>query len=201
MEPINLLLLTVYLIIVAYVFNQAIKSLDSQVVIVIDNDHLKEQLEKQELNKILEFKFKLKSSYRLEAVTDVPITIKNISEDDTIRVDWDECSITDFAKVTGRVIRLTKGMTDIPQKQAESPILPGQMIDEKLSDDKALTGNLFKVPALKKATEKSDPFYLRLFFKLTNPSGRKTAHSLRCKFIPKKLRWSRAIVLALKERV
>lgn len=201
MEPINLLLLTVYLIIVAYVFNQAIKSLDSQVVIVIDNDHLKEQLEKQELNQILEFKFKLKGSYRLEAVTDVPITIKNISEDDTIRVDWDECSITDFAKVTGRVIRLTKGMTDIPQKQAESPILPGQMIDEKLSDDKALTGNLFKVTALKKATAKSDPFYLRLFFKLTNPGGRKTFHSLRCKFIPQKLRLSRAIVLALKERV
>lgn len=201
MEPINLLLLTVYLIIVAYVFNQAVKSLDSQVVIEVDNGHLKEQLDKQELNKILEFKFKLKGSYRLEALTELPITIKNISEDDSIRVDWDECAITDFSSITGRVIRLTKGMTDIPQKQAESLILPGQMIDEKLSDDKALTGNLFKVPAIKKAIPKSTPFYLRLFFKLTNPNGRKTFHSLRCKFIPKKLYLSRAIVLALKARV
>lgn len=201
MEPINLLLLTVYLIIVAYVFNQAVKSLDSQVVVVIDNDDLKEQLETKELNKILEFKFKLKGSYKLDALTDLPITIKNISEDDTVRVNWDECSITDFSKITGRVIRLAKGITDIPQQQAESIILPGQMIDEKLSDDKDITGNLFKVTALKKAITKTNPFYLRVFFKLTNTSGRKSFHSLRCKFIPKKLRLTRAIVLALKERV
>jgi hypothetical protein len=201
MEPINLLLLTVHLIIVAYVFNQANKSLDNQVVIVIDTNDLKEQLEKQELNKIIEFKFKLKDSYRLEALTEIPLTMKNISEDDTIRVDWEECSITDFSKATGRVIKLTKGMTDIPQKQAESIIRPGEMIDEKLSDDKALTGNLFKVDALKKAIGKSTPFYLRVFFKLTNTSGRKTFHSLRCKFIPKRLYWPKAIILAFQARV
>jgi hypothetical protein len=129
------------------------------------------------------------------------MSLKNKSDDDIIRIDWNESAIVDFEKVTGRVIRLTPGMTDIPQEQKMGPILPGQSIKAELSDDNALTGPLFKADKLKKATAKSDPFYLRLAFTISTAAGTKRSCAIRCRFIPKKLRWPKALTIAFKQRV
>ncbi len=200
MDSRNLLIFTVYIIVVVYIFYQAYKSLGNQVVIAPNSEYLNRQLEEQDLKNIIDIKFKFRPRYRLDELTKLLISIKNISQEETIRVDWDESSITDFDKVTGRVIRLTPGMTDIPQSQAVSIIVPGRIIEEELSDDKAILGPLFKADKLKKATTKSDPFYLRLFFTVSNPVGAKRAYTLRCQFIPKKLHWTKALTLELKPK-
>lgn len=200
MDSRNLLIFTVYLIVVIYVFYQAYKSLGNQVVISSDSDYLNRQLEEQNLKEIVDIKFKFKPRYRLDELTKLMISIKNISQEETIRVDWDESSITDFDKVTGRVIRLAPGMTDVPQNQAISIIVPGRMIEEELSDDKSIIGSLFKAEKLKGATAKSSPFYLRLFFTVSNLANPKRSCTLRCQFIPKKLHWAKALTLELKPK-
>jgi hypothetical protein len=200
MESADLLIFTVYIIVVTYVFYQAYSDLGNQAVIVPDSEDLSNQIQEQEIQDLIDIKFKFKGSYRLNELTKLQITIQNKSKDDTIRVDWDECSITDFDNVTGRVVRIAPGLTDVPQNQATVIIVPGRKIEEELSDDKAIAAPLFKPEKLKKALDSSKPFFLRLFFKVTNLTGDKRFYTLRCKFIPKKLRWSRALTLALKPK-
>ena len=200
MESADLLIFTVYVIVVTYVFYQAYSDLGNQAVIVSDSEDLSNQIQDQEIQDLIDIKFKFKDSYRLNELTKLQITIQNKSKDDTIRVDWDECSITDFDNVTGRVVRIAPGLTDVPQNQATVIIVPGRKIEEELSDDKAIAAPLFKPEKLKKALDSSKPFFLRLFFKVTNLTGDKRFYTLRCKFIPKKLRWSRALTLALKPK-
>jgi hypothetical protein len=200
MDSRNLLIFTVYLIIVSYVLYQAYKALGNQVVIDTDYSSLNQQLEEQEIKGLIDIKFKFKDSYKLDELSKLMLIIKNISQESTIRVDWDESSITDFDKVTGRVIRLASGMTNIPQSQAISIIVPGRIIQEELSDDKSLISPLFKPEKLKKASVKNDPFYLRLFLTISNPTGAKRSYTLRCKFIPKPLHWAKALSIELKPK-
>ena len=200
MDSRNLLIFTVYFIVVVYVLYQAYKSLDNQVVIQFDSEDLNRQLDDQGLKGVIQIKFKFKDSYKLDELTKLPISIKNISNEETIRVDWDQSSIRNFDNVIDRVVRLTPGLAEIPQKQVESIIVPGREIKEELSDDKSITGSLFKPMKLKKATAKSDPFFLRLFFTISDLTGSKRPHTLLCRFIPKKLRWTKALTIALKPK-
>lgn len=197
MDSRNLLILTVYFIVVTYVFYQAYKSLGSQVVIDFDATDLNNQLQKYNLDNILDVKFKFKSSYRLEDIKLLLIIIRNKSEDSTIRVDWDQSSITDFDNVTERVIRMTPGMTNIPQAQAVSIIVPNQIIEEELSNDKAIAGSLFKPEKLRRATEASKPFYLRLLLTISSIATDKQSYTLSCQLFPRKLRWTKALSIAL----
>jgi hypothetical protein len=200
MDSRNLLIFTVYLIIVSYVLYQAYKALGNQVVIDTDYSSLNQQLEEQEIKKLIDIKFKFQDRYKLDELTKLMISIKNTSEEDTIRVDWDESSITDFDKVTGRVIRLATGMTNIPQSQAVSIIVPGRIIQEELSDDKSILSPLFKPAKIKEASVKNNPFYLRLFLTISSPTGAKRSYTLRCKFIPKPLHFAKALSLELKPK-
>jgi len=199
----NLLILTVYLIIVTYVFYQAYKSLGNQVVIELDYGDLNQQLDEKGLRDIVGIKFKFRDSYRLDELTKLPIVINNKSQDHTIMVDWNVSSIIDFDNVTGRVIRLTPGLTALPQNQAVSILAPEQSIDEELTDDKDIAAPLFKPGKLKKATDTAAPFYLRLFLTISNIAGAvgdKHSQILSCRLVPKKLRWTRAFTIALKPK-
>ncbi|HEY9601151.1 MAG TPA: hypothetical protein V6C85_06040 [Allocoleopsis sp.] len=203
MDSRNLLILTVYLIIVTYVFYQAYKSLGGQVVIELDSSDLNQQLKEKELDDIVTIKFKFRDSYRLGELTKLPIVIKNKSQEHSISVDWNVSSIIDFDNVTGRVIRLTPGLTALPQNQAVSILAPDQSIDEELSDDKDIAAPLFKPAKLKKATDSGTPFYLRLFLTISNMVGTEVdKHSkiLSCRLVPKKLTWTRALVIAMKPK-
>lgn len=205
----DFLLFTVYVIIVFYVFYQARLSLRNEVRIEPDLADLNNQLAEQNLQDLVKFNFKFKDKYRYSQLAKLPVSIKNISKnEETIRIDWDQSSITDFDNITGRVIKITSGMTDIPQSQALSTIVPNQMIDEELSDDKGLAGSLFKPEKFKKAVDRSASFYLRLFLMVTDPDtlpnkgagyfGR--SYPLSCRFVPKKLTWARALTIALKPK-
>lgn len=194
-----LLVFTVYLIVVTYVLYQAYKSLDNQVVIQLDSTDLNRQLSEQELSDVAEIKFRLRDSYRLDEITKLPLILKNISLETTILIDWDQSSITDFDNSVARVIRLTPGMTEIPQKQVASIIVPGQVLEAELSDDKTIAGSLFKPGKLKKAAATATPFRLRLFLTISH-LGIEHFHTLSCQFIPKKLGWTKALVIALKPK-
>lgn len=200
MSSTDFLIVTVYCIIVSYVFYLANRSLGDQVRIEPDYKSLNRELERQELNGLLDIKFKLRPKYGFPDLTRLPISIKNTSPDATIRVEWDECAITDFDNVTERVIKLVSGMTDLPQKQAVSIIVPGRNLEEELSHEKAITKPLFKEVKLRKALEKPKPFSLRLRLKVTNPTSDERLYTVRCDFLPRKLGWAKAYSLALKPR-
>jgi uncharacterized protein YpmB len=76
MESVNLLIFTVYIIVVTYVFYQAYKSLENQVTITLDKDALDRQLEEQELKNSVEIKFKLKSRYSLDGLKTLPSVLR-----------------------------------------------------------------------------------------------------------------------------
>ena len=201
MDNRNLLVFTVYLIIVTYVFYKAYQSLETQITIDLDTASLNEELVANDLKDIVDIDFKkLKPSYQLDEVKNLKIGIKNKSPEEsaiTLRVNWDESSITNYEGNVSRLIRVTKGLSEVPQKQVPSIIVANQKVEEDLSDDKDLGGNLFKVQKLKKAAQKADPFILRLSFKVSQPGAADRTRFINCKLIPKKLRWTKALVIAL----
>lgn len=200
MDSRNLLVFTVYCIVVVYVFYQAYKSLGNQVVIEFDSRDLNRQLDEQELRDVVDIKFKFKDSYKLDELTKLWIFMKNISQETTIRVDWDESSIADFDNSTERVIRVTPGTAEIPQKQVITPLLPGQSLDSELTGEKAFPKSLFKASKLKNAADRGKPFRLRLVLTTSHLGNDKDFHSLSCQFIPRKLRWTKALTIALKPK-
>lgn len=200
MDGRNLLILTVYFIIVTYVFYQAYKSLGNQMTVSLDSDSLNRQLEEQELEDIIEISFRFSQSYRFDELKTLEMTIKNKSMEDTIYVDWDQSYLTDFDKVTGRVIRVLSGMTDIPQTQVSSIIRPGQSLKEELSNED-IVSPLFSAKKIAKAAQSQAQFSLRLILKITNPlAGTNRSYTLRCPFIVRTLRWTKALTIALKPK-
>lgn len=198
MENLNLLIFTVYIIIVVYVFYKAYQSLESQVTIDPNYDVINKELELNGLKEVVEISFKkLRRSYQINQLKTLMIGIRNKSENSFIRVNWDESSITDFDGITGRLIRVTRGLTEIPQKQVVSVAVPGQKLEEEISDDKDIAGLLFKPAKLRKATLKGNPFYLGLSLKIAELGGVERSYFLRCEMMPRKLRWTKALAIAL----
>jgi hypothetical protein len=191
MESRNLLIITVYIIIVTYVFYKAYQSLETQVSIELDTESLNQQLEMYDLKGLIDINFnKMKRKYQFDELQTLVLTIKNKLPDHTqatIRIVWDESSIIDFEDSPRRTIReaLTKGLTEVPEKQNPTPLTPNQKIDENLTDEQHLGKPLFKIDQFKKAAKKGQPFYLRLTL------------SVRCSLIPRKLSWTKALSIAL----
>lgn len=196
----DLLVFTVYMIVTTYVLYQAYRSLENKVVIAPDLDYINQQLEEKEIKDLIAISFKFAGSYAFQDLTKIPIVIQNKSKDDSIHVDWDECTLTDFDNISARIIRLAPGISDVPQKQAIEKIAPNRKITENLNDDKSGSGPLFKALKLKKAAAKATPFFLRLYFTKVNLVGAKTIYAIECRIFPKRLRLKRAITLAFKPR-
>ena len=100
MDGKNLLIFTVYLIVVVYVFYKAYSSLENQVTIELDAESLKQQLSLYNLNGLIDISFKkMFAKYEFDDLKTVVVTIKNKFEEDTkktIRINLDESSIIDF---------------------------------------------------------------------------------------------------------
>jgi hypothetical protein len=97
MESRNLLIITVYIIIVTYVFYKAYQSLETQVSIELDTESLNQQLEMYDLKGLIDINFnKMKRKYQFDELQTLVLTIKNKLPDHTqatIRIVWDESSI------------------------------------------------------------------------------------------------------------
>ncbi len=195
----NLLVLTVYLIIVALTFSKAVESLESQVVIEGNSNFLDEQLEEQELKELLEIKFKLPPSYQISDFKHLAFNLKNKSENSSIDIDWDRSSIRDFEGGGRRAIRVLDDDQEVPQKQVATILVPGESRDIKVSDEK-FNDPLFDSKKLNKMIDKSEGFRLVLSIKVFKPDGKATTDSLSLQFTPKKLLWTKALYLDLQPK-
>lgn len=195
MDSINLLILTVYFIVVAYVFYQSYKSLENQVTVIPNTLEVNRQLDQKDLGKVLDIKFKFRPSYKLYELTTIPIEVKNKSLEAKVEIDWKQSYISNFDKVAQRVVRVVPGITDNPSSQDPSVLFPGVSIKEEVSDED-VTSPIFKEDKLKKAAQTESEFALRLVLKVSAPHAGE--YSLRCPFIVREVRWTKALGQALR---
>ncbi|MGB7444262.1 MAG: hypothetical protein WA919_24610 [Coleofasciculaceae cyanobacterium] len=197
----NLLILTVYLICVTYVFNNAFQVLDSLVTVNADSESIDNQLEEQKIKDLIAIKFPFKNGYKLDNLNDlksITIIVNNKTLERKVEINWNESSLSDFGNSAGRVIRLTPGMDKVPQSQASSIMLPGQTIQEQLSNEN-ISSPLFKANKLREAALDEKQFHLQLIFNISDPAtGEKKTYRLRCPFVAKKLHWKKAFGLLWK---
>ena len=129
----DLLILVVYIICMAYIIARAISSLDNQTKFAADAKSFEALLEGKKLgDKNLKdlvgmgFKFDFRYKYQDQPKT-LLMTIENKSPDHYIYVDWDSSSITTYDPSSSRrVIRVTpdKRITDLDVPQVPSAIPP-----------------------------------------------------------------------------
>ncbi|MFP5272310.1 hypothetical protein [Coleofasciculus sp.] len=194
----NVLVLTIYFIVVALVFNRAFQSLDKLVNFETDSAYLNKELSANKLQDILNVKFSFAEKYELDELHRLCMSIENKSKDVFVEIDWKQCFISDFDKRIRRAIRVIPGKNEAAA-QSPSTILPGQTLKEEISDEK-IGSPLFDPKKLQAAADKTDYFYLRLFLKISEANVGGRSCNLRCQFIAKNLSWQKALALALQPK-
>ncbi|WP_341530637.1 hypothetical protein WKK05_15945 [Nostoc sp. UHCC 0302] len=128
----NLIVLTLYIIGVFYVFNRMIESIDDQIKFEFQKGIVDDQLKEQELEDKIGVSFKLKSSYSLDELKDLSISIENKSDNIAVYVDWDNTSLVDSK--SRRVIRKSPDLTrDLAVPQSPSLIVPKKTLTEAVT--------------------------------------------------------------------
>jgi len=203
MSNLDVLILTAYLICVAYVFFQAIDSLKGKIVVELDDESVGEQLANQDLADKIEIGFKFDDNYPIEELQTLVIAVKNKSSQEVLYVDWDRSSLTDIDQRSRRVVRLLSNMKmGLQPSQVPSVITPKKSLKEKLTAEdilKPTDSNVVKPDApllnageFKKNPNKKYRFTLTLSFWLANPGTKmdnRLPYVLACEFIVRKLSW------------
>ncbi|MEH2258499.1 hypothetical protein [Nostoc sp.] len=131
----NLVVLTIYIIGVSYVFNRMIESIDDQVKFEFKKGIVEEQLKEHNLDDKIGISFKLKSSYPIDDLKDLGISIENKSDNVAVYVDWDNSSlVVEHSKQSRRVIRKSPDLTrDLAVPQSPSLIAPKKTLSETVT--------------------------------------------------------------------
>ncbi|MBN4006668.1 hypothetical protein [Nostoc sp. LPT] len=131
----NLVVLTIYIIGVSYVFNRMIESIDDQVKFEFKKGIVDEQLKEQNLDDKIGISFKLKPSYPIDDLKDLGISIENKSDNVAVYVDWDNSSlVVEHSKQSRRVIRKSPDLTrDLAVPQSPSLIAPKKTLSETVT--------------------------------------------------------------------
>ncbi len=208
MTELDLIILTVYLICVAYVFYQAIQSFEDQVVVRMDRELLNAQLQEKELQDQLDIQVKLKPVYQFEQIQDLLISIRNNFPATPVYADWDYSALSNFGGRSRRVIRLTATMRmDLSQPQIFSVIAPQSTLTERVTAEDVLKPNIdstlqISAPLVDLEAARSLPenkqleFWLRLVLRMVDPtqtSDRMMTHALSCRFIVQRVPWSHSL--------
>ncbi|MEM9212965.1 MAG: hypothetical protein AAGD25_01180 [Cyanobacteria bacterium P01_F01_bin.150] len=215
MTPLDALLLVLYVLIVYQVLTGAIAKLDKRAKVNLSEDKLKADLEARNLQDMVKFKFKFEKTYSLsDSLKKLSITVTNKSND-TLYVDWDRSSLTNFKERSRRVIRLTPNKRpDLIRAQVVSAISPMRQIEEEITaedvfNQEAESASLdlggVIVPVERPKPKKGQPepkgpptFYLYLWVegKLTNEdegSSQEFRHLIPFEFIISKRPWTDAL--------
>ncbi|MBE9051860.1 hypothetical protein IQ243_15800 [Nostocales cyanobacterium LEGE 11386] len=145
----NLVILTLYIIGVAYVFNRMKESIDDRVKFEFQKAVFEEQLKGQNLQEILGISFKLNPMYPIEDkekekdLKELLISIENKSESLAIYVDWDSSTLVfENTKQSRRVIRKSPGLTrDLGVPQVPSVIAPKKTLSEAVTAENVFQRN------------------------------------------------------------
>ncbi|MBH8551803.1 hypothetical protein I8751_05305 [Nostocaceae cyanobacterium CENA357] len=167
----NLVVLTLYIIGVSYVFNLMVESIDDQVKFAYKKATVEDQLKEQNLQDQIGISFKLNASYSLgkpeEELKELLISIENKSDNLAIYVDWDSSTLVfETTKQSRRVIRKSPGLTrDLGVPQVPSLIAPKKTLSEAVTAENVFerdpvsaiykpTSPLLDITGLKKSQKK-----------------------------------------------
>jgi hypothetical protein len=142
MTELDFVLLTVYFLCVTYVLFQIVNSFNDELMIWLDQDHLNEQLEQQNLKDAVAVSFKFINRYEFSQLNKLQIRINNKSSDRALYVDWDYCSLTNQyePRQSRRVARVSAGdPLDAFQRQVFSVVAPGRTLMENLVGEDMLS--------------------------------------------------------------
>ncbi|MBD1939804.1 hypothetical protein [Microcoleus sp. FACHB-68] len=211
MTEYDLLILTIYVIVVTSVLYQSINSIGEQITIKFERASFRQQLADKDIADLVEVKFDFKERYQFEELRELVINIKNNSPEYDIDVDWESCCLIGPDGQTQRIVRLTQGLTyDLFQPQVDSVIAPGKNLKEKLTSETVLkreseigpfkpAAPLIKRSQLKPKSGSTNPwtsFSLRLVLRLSDPTSPeevKPSYALYCLLSVKKLEWTYAL--------
>lgn len=131
----NLVILTLYIIGVAYVFNRMIESIDDKIKYTFQKEVVDQQLKDQNLENQIGISFKFSDSNSFDDVKDLSLSIENKSDDIAVYIDWDNCSLViEHTKQSLRVIRKSPDLTrDLAVPQSPSLIAPKKTLSETVS--------------------------------------------------------------------
>ncbi|MEH2407460.1 hypothetical protein [Nostoc sp.] len=131
----NLIVLTIYIIGVSYVFNRMVESIDDQIKFEFKKGIVDEQLKEQNLDDKIGISFRLNSSYPIDDLKDLSLSIENKSENIAVYVDWDNSSlVVEHSKQSRRVIRKSPDLTrDLAVPQSPSLIAPKKTLSETVT--------------------------------------------------------------------
>lgn len=217
----NLLLLTLYVITVAYILYRATNSVQDKVRIKLDAASLNKALEANNLKDSIDVNFKIiPPELKLDELKAVNIEIQNKSPSmDIIEILWDGSAITDLEGRASRVIWVIPGIANLFQPQAKSVIFSGQTLKEMITTQDALkpdsngvlkpSSAMFDITKLKNSRnldlkkkyanfmnrQQNLAFSLELALQVsrsTDPSTKKSA-SLPCNFSVEKVSWIEAV--------
>ncbi|HIK08451.1 MAG TPA: hypothetical protein IGS40_27885 [Trichormus sp. M33_DOE_039] len=129
----NLVVLTIYIIGVAYVFNLMVESIDDRIKYEFKKGDVDEKLKEQGLADKISVNFKLKPSEPIDELKELSMTVENKSDDLAIYVDWDNSSLIINNK-SCRVIRKSPDLTrDLAISQSPSLIVPKKTLTETIT--------------------------------------------------------------------
>lgn len=135
----NLVILTLYIIGVTYIFNQMVESIDDQVKLEFNKAFVEQQLEEQNLKDKIGINFSLKTTYSIEDPKELSISIENKSQETAIYVDWDNSAFEEFDGTSRRVIRRSPDLTrDLAVPQIPSLVVPGKTLKEAVTSENVL---------------------------------------------------------------
>ncbi|UBF27525.1 hypothetical protein K9N68_06175 [Kovacikia minuta CCNUW1] len=139
MNPVDPIILTAYLICLAYFIYKIIDSFNDEYTARVDEEPLKQHLSDNNLQDVIGISFGFAKRYEFNKLDRLPISISNKSNNYSIYVDWDYSTFTDFEKRARRVTRLAPGTTlDLSQTQVFSAVAPNTTLKETITAEDLL---------------------------------------------------------------
>jgi len=136
----NLVVLTLYIIGVSYTFNRMIESIDDKIKYEYKGGAVNDQLTEQELKDQIGIGVKFNSSYSIDELKELQVSIENKSDNLAVYVDWENSTlVVEHSKQSRRVIRISPYLTrDLAIPQTPSLITPKKSLSEKITAEDVL---------------------------------------------------------------
>ncbi|HIK17580.1 MAG TPA: hypothetical protein IGS53_20125 [Leptolyngbyaceae cyanobacterium M33_DOE_097] len=146
MNPLDPILLTIYLLSVFIFLMQIKSSFNDEFVIKPDDAWITHQLEKFDLKDKVKISFGFDKRYEYNKINQFGIDVKNLTEDSSVYIDWDWSIITNWREVgtdgglsARRMTRLNPGTTiDLSQEQVFSTVAPKTTFSTKVTAEDCL---------------------------------------------------------------